>query len=150
QEFEVSVRPRVPLPIGLINSRMTIVGQLEDGSEVAGIAVRILGEVRPDIQVSPEGGVSFGAKNLGSTASESVSVWSITGKPIEVVSVRPESPSMRVSPTTARSEQRGASYRIEDRLTSEGPQQLSLRIVVRSGGQLHKLDIPVRYYGIAH
>ncbi len=148
KDFEVSVRPKAPLPIGPIDSRVAVIARLENGHEVPDISVRIRGEIRPDIQVLPEGGVSFGARAIGEMARETITVWSVTGQPIEIVSIEPESSSTRVSPGGEQSAS-CRSYSIEECIAAEGPRQGTVQIAVRSRGDLHRLTVPVKSHGVA-
>jgi len=148
KDFEVSVRPQAPLPLGSIDSRVAVIARLENGQEVPDISVRIRGELRPDIQVLPEGGVSFGARVIGETARETISVWSVTGQAIEIVSVEPESSLVRVAPCGEQTAS-SRSYTIEESIAAEGPRESAVQIAVRSRGELHRLTVPVRSHGVA-
>ena len=146
-EFNLVLRHDRGLPLGPIQFSVILVPCLPTGEELPEIKIPAFGEMRPDIQAMPEGGVAFGARPIGSVPEETVTLRSLTGRPFDVGSIKAEEESIQVDelPDPVAGTR---SFRIREKITKARNQARIVTIKVQSNGEMTTVRVPVSYYGL--
>lgn len=156
-QFSVSVTPAEKLPVGPFHCDVTLSARLEDGQQVrAGTLrvegtviknLRVEGRIISDIDVTPPT-VVFGARAIGEEASETVTIFSYSGKQFEVEKAKASSGDITVQrlpgdPTG------GAVYSIKQRIAGSGLAANSVVFAVRTEKGVEEIPVDVTYHGVA-
>lgn len=144
REFVLKVRPRSDFPVGSFAGRITLVPILKDGSTLPGKILPFGGEIVPDIQAIPAA-VLLGARPVGATFEENIELYSLTGRPFEVISV---SSSTKAAAAEAQSSA-APKYTVRQRIEHLSFREETLRFSVKYGdGSPTTASVPVRYHGV--
>jgi hypothetical protein len=83
--FELGIEPRAGIPAGDIRERITLTPVSDDGQALPETYLQVKGRVVPDIQCSPQGLLIQAAPGAG--FEESVTLFSLSGRPFDVAEV---------------------------------------------------------------
>lgn len=144
KEFIIKVRPRRDLPVGSCAGQFTLVPVLRDGSTLPGKILSVTGEIVSDIQAIPPA-VLLGTRPVGEKFEENIELYSLTGRPFEVVSVSQSSNGTSVEAQSSAA----TKYTIRQEIEHLSFKEETIRFSVKyRDGSVTTASVPVRYHGV--
>jgi hypothetical protein len=147
QRFEVVLAPSV-LPVGAIDSRISVVPVLMDGTRSPPKALQVVGRILSDLRTSPPE-ITLGTRSIGERVEETLTVYSLTDRRFQVVSVHGENEDSRVEKCDV--ERTGNPvFLLKQRITQAGQYSGNITFEVQADGKRITIVSGVSYYGLAH
>ncbi|MCI0380493.1 MAG: hypothetical protein L0215_23145 [Gemmataceae bacterium] len=145
--YAVSVSSKAGIHIGSYRFGIEIVAELATGETVVAKELQVMAEIVSDIQASPPM-LHFGARSLGETCEETISLYSLTGVPVHVIDQRPECEGLTVEPMVQPRSEKSASFLVRQRICGAGNQTGKLVFSVQSDtGTKSEVPIIINYHG---
>jgi hypothetical protein len=144
--YELTILPRETLPSGDLEFAIPLSAVTEDGSRLPPVELRVQGRIQDDIQSTPST-VVLGACSQGHVVSDTVVLWSHSGKPFEVDRVECDAQGLTVERGKTLAD--GKEFRITQKIVNKGEHSTSIRFVLRPGGTKSNVVLPlnVSYLG---
>lgn len=148
--YDLQVTPNLALPVGPFSIQVRLHPNDQDGHPLPTLTVPVEGRVLDEVQPFPLA-LQLGARQLGETATETISFQCLTGKAFKVrlEPIQPPSESLAVIPISESASTQPA-YRVTQLIAIEGSQTATLTFKVTIDD--HKattVSLPVTYYGVA-
>jgi hypothetical protein len=145
EQFELEVSTPSRLPLGKMQGVLTLVAHLESGARVEK-TLSAIGEIVADIRADPPA-ARFGARTIGETGEETVSVYSLVNKPFGILEIRAVGEGLTV--TQDSQPDRPTAIRLKQQFLTRGEQGSEIRVLVRdASGERKEVVIPVSYLGL--
>jgi hypothetical protein len=145
--FELILTPVKPLPCGFHTFEVQVFPHLADGKELPGKTLPVRVRVESDLQTTPPV-VVFGARPLGETAEEVLTLRSLTGQSFEVLGVKALGDGLTVE--RAHEGAAGTAYQLRQQVVKTQAQHGQVVFCVRTARAGEEdLAVPVSYHGIA-
>lgn len=146
EQFELTVSVPPPPRPGPIQHDIVLAAGLDTG-EVVKKTVRVTGRVVKDCQCSPPE-AALGARLVGETAEESLTLYSLTQRPLELVGTAVEGDGLSVEAASVVGVG-GVTVRLRQRILKLGEQTGKASFRVRAGGgDVAEVVVPVSSHGI--
>jgi hypothetical protein len=146
--YDLAVKPVGLLPIMRYTFNVTLHVTLGSGKELQRIDIPVTGEVLPDLQCTPST-VTLGARSRGATVEETVTLYSLSGRPFEVVSQAIESDGLTIEVLPISQGNRCASFRLSQKIIRIGGQTGTARFLIRGeDSRKTELCLPIDYHGL--
>ncbi|MBY0231202.1 MAG: hypothetical protein K2W96_18125 [Gemmataceae bacterium] len=143
--YEVRVVPKGPVPVGEVKFDLELAPLDLRGERMPSRTVPVLGRVVPDLEPSlPD--VHFGARPVGGTFRESVTLRSLSGRAFAVESVRAQGEGLAVEWQEVAGI--GPTYQLTQRIVRKGAQGGKAVFAMRVGGKAVEVVVPVGYVGL--
>ncbi len=144
--FDLEVAPCRTLPPGPIKFDIVVVPELPDGKRLSPKRLPVVGYILSDIKASPPEGV-FGARSVGETVEETVTLHSLTGQTFAVSGVTAEGEGLSVRRLEVETGE--PTFQIQQRITKPGEQTSSVVFMVRlADGVKKEINFGVCYRGL--
>lgn len=145
--FELTVSPAKDLPAGSFQFVVTLRGQTQEGKRFS-VAVAVTGRVREEFYFLPER-VVFGARPLGETAEEIVTLQSPHGTKIKILGFEGLSDSITIGSAPGNGS-RTLVFRVSQKIMRLGDQttRVRCRIQKEGAGQPEDAVLLIDYHGI--
>lgn len=146
RQYELTVSV-LELPTGPIQYQIDVFPRLGDGTSVVGKSLPVSGRIVSDIQASPSE-ATFGARSVGETAEELLTLQSLTNRRFEVTSVKAEGDGLAVERLPVES---GGSptFRVKQSIAKAGEQHGRVVFGVRTAeGKDSEFVVSVSYLGL--
>ena len=154
EQYQLSIQPREDLPVGPFEFTVELNAIKQSGSTLPTFPLRVSGKVVDDIRARPLS-VIFGARTVGETVEETVTLLSSSDKSFSVERIGGGSEALTVQPIEMQPEAAGAHrkwvFRITKVIEQLGDCSNEIRFFVRVEGTDAAVIVPVRvsYLGIA-
>jgi hypothetical protein len=136
------VTPSQRLPTGKYRGEAVLAATLHSGERLPPQSLPLELEIAPDLEATP-GLIQFGCQDVGTEATEVVTVGSLASRVFTVESATAEGAGITIAPAND-----DCSYVVRMRVTSAGLQEGRVRLTIRTkAGDVERLEVPVRAHG---
>lgn len=144
-DFQVNITPQKGLPLGPFLFDVLLEPVSKD-KFLPIVKLPVEGRVMGDVQALPDS-LALGARGIGETLTETITLRSISGVPFEVTRIKPDFKDTTVEPITVAGVSDKA-FRICQHITRSGKQMFSLRFfVIKKNGECSTVLVNVSYHG---
>lgn len=150
-EHELTIAPEGILPVGRYAFDVQVEVELDSGRKVRPGQIAVIGEIAADIQAAPPV-LALGARSLGETVEETLTISSLTGQAFQVIDVKVNGGGLAVEPLQDGAE--AHAYHVRQHITGLQSQHgwVSFRVRneagreedIRVGVIYHGLEVPIR------
>jgi hypothetical protein len=134
------------LPLGRFDFELNLVPASSGDEQLPALPVRVTGRIAEDIQVVPSE-VTFGAVRIGESASETVTLRSLTGRPFTFQAAETSIDGVTVVSSSQAGEP--TACRVALRPVQTGAKAGSVRFQLSSGGRSIIVPLRMSYVGLA-
>jgi hypothetical protein len=135
------------LPIGQVKFQVSVVPRLSEGRLLPAKSLPVIGWIVNDFQASPPD-VLFGARRLGESAKDTISLYSLTNQHFDVAAIHVDGDGLIVAKGPEGSAE-GPFFAISQRISKRGQQSSRIVFALRSSEKKHvDVVVGVSYHGI--
>jgi hypothetical protein len=147
--FDLEVTRLKNLPPGPVNVAVVVVPELANGRRLPAKRLPLIGHILSDLQAAPPA-IIFGARRVGETVEETISLQSLVGKGFKVIEARVVGDkSLSVQPHSSASFLGGMTYRIQGSIGNVGDGAAAVIFVADLGnGKVKEIKVPVYYRAV--
>src|SRR5262249_38311417 len=116
-EYELVVTPTGRFPVGVLEATIFVTPKTADNDAIPSHPIALRGRIHPDVGASPSS-LSLGARAIGETAEEQITVGSRTGAPVRVERWELNGSGIAMEPAAGLPN----SFRVTQKIEAPGPQ----------------------------